>query len=267
MFNNNNENILTNQRAVSVFYPHPILNNPQPAYAQHEFCTHYSVLSWQASANQCNCNCNEFYYKLRFSKNYLTIIMESVDMSKNSEKVQSEQPEPTTSTGSKASRPKRGRPSGANRTPLSLAEKRARNAAYERERRVEMALATEELIAATGVKPNISIPNLLLHTIQYLINEKTAEEYKRINASLEEQIANCFERLGPDYVLSGDEEEDSNKPDVGKNEELTEQLPPTSPLPQPGLPEPGSDHLLENQIRELLSRRLNENIQRVRLHG
>ncbi|KAH9629635.1 hypothetical protein HF086_003105 [Spodoptera exigua] len=66
-------------------------------------------------------------------------------------------------------------------------------------------------------------------------------------------VANCFEQLGPDYVLSGDEEEVSKKPDVAKNDELTEQLPPTSPLPQPGLPEPGSDHLLENQIPILFS--------------
>ncbi|KAH9629626.1 hypothetical protein HF086_003096 [Spodoptera exigua] len=33
------------------------------------------------------------------------------------------------------------------------------------------------------------------------------EEYQRINANLEAQIASCFERLGPEYVLSGDEDD------------------------------------------------------------
>ncbi|CAH1637731.1 unnamed protein product [Spodoptera littoralis] len=68
---------------------------------------------------------------------------------------ESQEPEPSSSTGSKGTRPKRGRPRGANRTPLSLEEKRARNAQYERERREELAKAQCELAEAAGCDTNV----------------------------------------------------------------------------------------------------------------
>ncbi|CAH0690165.1 unnamed protein product [Spodoptera exigua] len=123
--------------------------------------------------------------------------MESEKVSKTSQKGQSQQPEPSTSTGSVTSRPRRGRPSGANRVPLTLEERRARNAQYERERREDFAAAQTELAEAAGCDPNLKNAS----------EDLSIEEYQRINANLEAQIASCFERLGPEYVLSGDEDD------------------------------------------------------------
>ncbi|KAF9410163.1 hypothetical protein HW555_010686 [Spodoptera exigua] len=123
---------------------------------------------------------------------------------------QSQQPEPSTSTGSGTSRPRRGRPSGANRVPLTLEERRARNAQYERERREDFAAAQTELAEAAGCDPNASTINLMAFVVTKLKNASedfSIEEYQRINANLEAQIASCFERLGPEYVLSGDEDD------------------------------------------------------------
>ncbi|KAF9806169.1 hypothetical protein SFRURICE_016368 [Spodoptera frugiperda] len=78
-------------------------------------------------------------------------------------------PEPSTSKGSghsKPSRPRRGRPTGANRTPLSLEERRARNAQYERERREDLAQAQAELAEAAGCDPNVSEADLLAFVIK-----------------------------------------------------------------------------------------------------
>ncbi|KAF9410147.1 hypothetical protein HW555_010670, partial [Spodoptera exigua] len=123
---------------------------------------------------------------------------------------QSQQPEPSTSTGSVTSRPRRGRPSGANRVPLTLEERRARNAQYERERREDFTAAQTELAEAAGCDPNTSTINLMAFVVTKLKNaseDLSIEEYQRINANLEAQIASCFERLGPEYVLSGDEDD------------------------------------------------------------
>ncbi|KAF9410156.1 hypothetical protein HW555_010679 [Spodoptera exigua] len=123
---------------------------------------------------------------------------------------QSQQPEPSTSTGSGTSRPRRGRPSGANRVPLTLEERRARNAQYERERREDFAAAQTELAEAAGCDPNTSTINLMAFVVTKLkkaSEDLSIEEYQRINANLEAQIASCFERLGPEYVLSGDEDD------------------------------------------------------------
>ncbi|CAH0690167.1 unnamed protein product [Spodoptera exigua] len=136
--------------------------------------------------------------------------MEPVNVDKNSQKGQSQQPEPSTSTGSGTSRPRRGRPSGANRVPLTLEERRARNAQYERERREDFAAAQTELAEAAGCDPNASTINLMAFVVTKLKNASedfSIEEYQRINANLEAQIASCFERLGPEYVLSGDEDD------------------------------------------------------------
>ncbi|KAF9413097.1 hypothetical protein HW555_008539 [Spodoptera exigua] len=110
---------------------------------------------------------------------------------------------------SAASRPRRGRPSGANRTPLSLEERRARNAQYERERRNDAADATAELIAALGCDSNISMTKLMALAITKLQNvkeEPSIEELNEMNLNLEGQIAYCIEELGPDYVIGNEEE-------------------------------------------------------------
>ncbi|CAH0690164.1 unnamed protein product [Spodoptera exigua] len=135
--------------------------------------------------------------------------MEPVKVAKNSQKGQSQQPEPSTSTGSGTSRPRRGRPSGANRVPLTLEERRARNAQYERERREDFAAAQAELAEAAGCDPNASTINLMfvVTKLKKASEDFSIEEYQRINANLEAQIASCFERLGPEFVLSGDEDD------------------------------------------------------------
>ncbi|KAF9410154.1 hypothetical protein HW555_010677 [Spodoptera exigua] len=119
-------------------------------------------------------------------------------------------PGPSTSAGSVTSRPRRGRPSGANRVPLTLEERRARNAQYERERREDFAAAQAELAEAAGCDPNASTINLMAFVVTKLKNaseDLSIEEYQRINANLEAQIASCLERLGPEYVLSGGEDD------------------------------------------------------------
>ncbi|KAH9629631.1 hypothetical protein HF086_003101 [Spodoptera exigua] len=131
--------------------------------------------------------------------------MESHKTSKSSKKDQ-----PSTSSGSETSRPRRGRPSGANRIPLTLEERRARNAQYERERREDFAKAQMELVEAAGCDPNTSMPHLMAIVITKLKNvteEPSIEEYRRINDNLEAQIASCIERLGPEYVLSGGDDD------------------------------------------------------------
>ncbi|KAH9629630.1 hypothetical protein HF086_003100 [Spodoptera exigua] len=136
--------------------------------------------------------------------------MEPVQVSKTSQKGQIQQPEPSTSTSSGTSRPRRGRPSGANRVPLTLEERRARNAQYERERREDFAAAQAELAEAAGCDPNVSTINLMAFVITKLKNasqELSIEEHVRLNSNLEAQIASCLERLGPEYVLSGGEDD------------------------------------------------------------
>uniref|UniRef100_A0A2H1VR84 SFRICE_035041 n=1 Tax=Spodoptera frugiperda TaxID=7108 RepID=A0A2H1VR84_SPOFR len=84
-------------------------------------------------------------------------------------------PEPSTSKGSghsKPSRPRRGRPTGANRTPLSLEERRSRNAQYERERREDLAQAQAELAEAAGCDPNVLAADLMAFVIKKLENAK-----------------------------------------------------------------------------------------------
>ncbi|CAH0690169.1 unnamed protein product [Spodoptera exigua] len=131
--------------------------------------------------------------------------MESHKTSKSSKKDQ-----PSTSLGSETSRPRRGRPSGANRIPLTLEERRARNAQYERERREDFAKAQMELVEAAGCDPNISMQHLMAIVITKLKNvteEPSNEEYRRINDNLKAQIDSCIERLGPEYVVSGGDDD------------------------------------------------------------
>ncbi|KAH9639202.1 hypothetical protein HF086_014066 [Spodoptera exigua] len=113
---------------------------------------------------------------------------------------------------SAASRPRRGRPSGANRTPLSLEERRARNAQYERERRNDAADATAELIAALGCDSNISMTKLMalaITKLQAAIKEPSIKELTETNLNLEGQIAYCIEELGPEYVFGNEEDEET----------------------------------------------------------
>ncbi|KAH9641652.1 hypothetical protein HF086_009998 [Spodoptera exigua] len=129
---------------------------------------------------------------------------------------------------SAASRPRRGRPSGANRTPLSLEERRARNAQYERERRNDAADATAELIAALGCDSNISMNKLLALAITKLQNAKkepSIEELKETNMNLEGQIAYCINELGPDYVFGNEEDEETaalDEPNLSQERTISE---------------------------------------------
>ncbi|CAH1637733.1 unnamed protein product [Spodoptera littoralis] len=133
--------------------------------------------------------------------------MEPGKASNNLKEDQSQKREPSTSTGSKTSRPRRGRPAGANRTPLSLEERRARNAQYERERREDLAKAHSELAEAAGCDPNISTDDLMTLVITKLQQTIPAEDIRLANVDLEAQIAKCIEQLPPDYIVSDDEEE------------------------------------------------------------
>ncbi|CAH1637735.1 unnamed protein product [Spodoptera littoralis] len=133
--------------------------------------------------------------------------MEPGKASNNLKEDQTQKREPSTSTGSKASRPRRGRPAGANRTPLSLEERRARNAQYERERREDLAKAHSELAEAAGCDPNISTDDLMTLVITKLQQTIPAEDIRLANVDLEAQIAKCIEQLPPDYIVSDDEEE------------------------------------------------------------
>ncbi|CAH1637734.1 unnamed protein product [Spodoptera littoralis] len=133
--------------------------------------------------------------------------MEPGKASNNLKEDQSQKREPSTSTGSKTSRPRRGRPAGANRTPLSLEERRARNAQYERERREDLAEAHSELAEAAGCDPNISTDDLMTLVITKLQQTIPAEDIRLANVDLEAQIAKCIEQLPPDYIVSDDEEE------------------------------------------------------------
>ncbi|KAH9639203.1 hypothetical protein HF086_014067, partial [Spodoptera exigua] len=80
-----------------------------------------------------------------------------------------------TSPQSGASRPRRGRPSGANRTPLSL-------------------ISMTKLMA------------LAITKLQNVKEEPSIEELNEMNLNLEGQIAYCIEELGPDYVIGNEEE-------------------------------------------------------------
>ncbi|CAH1637732.1 unnamed protein product [Spodoptera littoralis] len=136
---------------------------------------------------------------------------------KNLKEDQSQKREPSTSTGSKTSRPRRGRPAGANRTPLSLEERRARNAQYERERREDLGKAHSELAEAAGCDPNISTADLMTLVITKIQETIPAEHYRLANLDLEAQIAKCIEQLPPDYIVSDDDEEmQSEEPNTRK---------------------------------------------------
>ncbi|CAH1637739.1 unnamed protein product [Spodoptera littoralis] len=131
-------------------------------------------------------------------------------------------------------RPKRGRPSGANRTPLSLVrikqhERRARNAFYERERRENIANATEELITVLGCASNISLGELLGLALTAVSTAKEEQKLREINKKLKAQLASCVERLGLEYRSGGKEEVELDDPNKRKRK-LPNLLPPP---PQP----------------------------------
>lgn len=72
-------------------------------------------------------------------------------------------------TGRRPPRPRRGRPAGSDRVPLSLKERRARNAHYERERRNELSEAVSQLAEAAGhVADQLSTTDLLADVIGQL---------------------------------------------------------------------------------------------------
>ncbi|CAH0690171.1 unnamed protein product [Spodoptera exigua] len=116
-----------------------------------------------------------------------------------SQKTGSQHPEVEAATGSKASRPRRGRPSGAKHIPLTLEERRARNAQYERERREDFAAAQAELAEAAGCDPNASTisatspnsPETELPTPSQFTHQ-TPSPLLQLETALEQEIALRF---------------------------------------------------------------------------
>ncbi|XP_028036619.1 uncharacterized protein LOC114247782 [Bombyx mandarina] len=96
---------------------------------------------------------------------------------------------------------KRGRPAGRNRVPLSLEERRNRNAQYERERRAVTAEATQQLAEAAGCSPETPTGDLLLHVVAYLhrnMQPRLGEEIadlRRRNTLLKAQIIQLENQL------------------------------------------------------------------------
>ncbi|XP_047509837.1 uncharacterized protein LOC125052846 [Pieris napi] len=97
---------------------------------------------------------------------------------------------------------RRGRPVGRGRVPLSAEERRARNAQYERERRVETAEAMSSLAAALGCLPNASNADIIATAIHKLRkmqeNVDPSDDMavmKRRNAKLMAQIDDVEDRL------------------------------------------------------------------------
>ncbi|XP_045776805.1 uncharacterized protein LOC123875162 [Maniola jurtina] len=96
---------------------------------------------------------------------------------------------------------RRGRPIGKHRVPLSLNERRARNAQYERERRYETSEAMAELAHAAKCDRRLNHSNLLATVINHLKraaeNESSSEieELKRTNEKLTWQVEALEQRL------------------------------------------------------------------------
>ncbi|KAJ8714017.1 hypothetical protein PYW08_007637 [Mythimna loreyi] len=98
---------------------------------------------------------------------------------------------------------RRGRPAGHNRVPLSLEERRARNAQYERERRQETTAAMSNLYDVVGCSKDIPQAEVLVATITRIKNapEDPDEEKRklvRINDNLKAQIAMLRAKYGLD---------------------------------------------------------------------
>ncbi|XP_045502901.1 uncharacterized protein LOC123699897 [Colias croceus] len=96
---------------------------------------------------------------------------------------------------------RRGRPAGKNRVPLSVEERRARNAQYERERRVETSEAMAQLAQALGCEDTISNADILATAVQELQRAAGRDpsddimELRRCNAKLMQQIEDIEKRL------------------------------------------------------------------------
>ncbi|XP_052744068.1 uncharacterized protein LOC112044327 [Bicyclus anynana] len=96
---------------------------------------------------------------------------------------------------------RRGRPMGKNRVPLSINERRARNAQYERERRIETSEAMAELAEAARCDTNLSNCDLLATVIKQLQraaqfdSTRDIEELRRSNAKLIKEVEDLEKRL------------------------------------------------------------------------
>ncbi|XP_028036617.1 uncharacterized protein LOC114247781 [Bombyx mandarina] len=103
---------------------------------------------------------------------------------------------------------KRGRPAGRNRVALTLEERRARNAQYERERREETAAATRELAEAAGCPPDISTGDLLTTVIETLRRRMAPRpgdeiaDLRRVNKKLKAQVIKLERMLGQEQLPS-----------------------------------------------------------------
>ncbi|XP_047994487.1 uncharacterized protein LOC125232760 [Leguminivora glycinivorella] len=89
---------------------------------------------------------------------------------------------------------KRGRPAGRGRVSLTLYEKRALNASYEKERRAAMNEALENLAKEDGVQSTLSVPDLLAEVSTLLQKSMKRDKYwdaerlRKANEDLESEI-------------------------------------------------------------------------------
>ncbi|KAL0819668.1 hypothetical protein ABMA28_007734 [Loxostege sticticalis] len=87
------------------------------------------------------------------------------------------------------SRPRRGRPPGPNRTPLSRSERRARNAEYERQRRELIGVGISRLEPLVGATPETPRAEVLVQTVCYINSARDSiESLRRENQELKDQI-------------------------------------------------------------------------------
>ncbi|XP_034834216.1 uncharacterized protein [Maniola hyperantus] len=122
---------------------------------------------------------------------------------------------------------RRGRPIGKNRVPLSLNERRARNAQYERERRYETSEAMAELADAAKCDPTLSNSDLLATVINQLKraaevdSSREIEELKRTNEKLTRQVEALEQRLSNwednQYSLENDQKHATGGKRKGKS--------------------------------------------------
>ncbi|CAH2233716.1 jg20339 [Pararge aegeria aegeria] len=117
---------------------------------------------------------------------------------------------------------RRGRPIGKNRVPLSIKERRARNAQYERERRNETSEAMAELAEAAKCDAALSNSDILVTVISQLQraaemdSSRDIEELKRNNEKLTRQVEALEQRLSKwEDIHCSSSNEDEEKHTIG----------------------------------------------------
>ncbi|KAI8423263.1 hypothetical protein MSG28_014293 [Choristoneura fumiferana] len=95
-------------------------------------------------------------------------------------------------------RPRRGRPSGKNRVPLTAEQRRARNALYERERRQGLGTGYSDLAEAVGCSsdlPSYELLKMVETILKMPKQQETVEELTEQNRALEDEIATLEEQI------------------------------------------------------------------------